>query len=148
MAGYSITPLVTKLGIRAGARVALIHPPADFAATLGPLPPDVAEVPPVGRRCDVVLLFVASRAQLAAELPLALAGLAAAGGLWVAWPKRASGTPTDLAEDVVRAAGLAAGVVDNKVCAIDQTWSGLRFVVRTADRASWPRSEEDSRGDR
>jgi hypothetical protein len=142
MAGYSGTPLVTKLGIRPGARIALIHPPVDFAATLGALPAGATLAPPAGWRCDVVLLFVATRAQLAADLPLALRGLAAAGGLWVSWPKRASGVPTDLAEDVVRAAGLAAGLVDNKVCAIDATWAGLRFVVRVADRAQWPHREE------
>jgi hypothetical protein len=153
MAGYSGTPLVAKLGIRPGARLAMIHSPAGFAATLGALPPGVALplgvalAPAEGWRCDVVLLFVTSQAQLAAELPAALGGLAAAGGLWVAWPKRASGVPTDLTEDAVRAAGLAAGVVDNKVCAIDETWSGLRFVVRLADRAAWPRSLEDAHGE-
>jgi hypothetical protein len=144
MAGYSGTPLVAKLGIRPGARLALIHPPDEFAATLGTLPPGVTLAPAAGWRCDVVLLFVTSRGQLAAELAAALSGLAAAGGLWVAWPKRASGVSTDLTEGAVRAAGLAAGVVDNKVCAIDETWSGLRFVVRTADRATWPRSQEEA----
>jgi hypothetical protein len=147
MAGYSGTPLAKKLGIHAGARIALIHPPADFTATLGGLPVGAVLAPAAGWRCDVVLLFVATRAQLAADLSLALRGLAATGGLWVAWPKRASGVPTDLAEDAVRAAGLAAGLVDNKVCAIDATWSGLRFVVRVVRRAEWPRSEEEDHGE-
>jgi hypothetical protein len=142
MAGYSGTPLATKLGVRPGARIALIHPPPSFAATLGALPAGVTPTLPAGWRCDVVLLFATSRAQLGDDLPRALGGLAATGGLWVAWPKRAAGIPTDLTEDVVRVAGLAAGLVDNKVCAIDDTWSGLRFVVRLARRAEWPRGEE------
>lgn len=143
MAGYSRTPLVTKLGIHPGARVALIRPPASFATTLGALPPGATLASPTGWRCDVVLLFAETRAQLADDLPLALGGLAVAGGLWVAWPKRAAGVATDLTEDAVRASGLATGLVDNKVCAIDATWSGLRFVVRVARRAEWPRNEED-----
>ncbi|HEV2236878.1 MAG TPA: hypothetical protein VGR57_09495 [Ktedonobacterales bacterium] len=142
MAGYSGTPLVKKLGIRAGARIALLRAPAGFAATLGALPPGATLAPATGWRCEVVLLFVATRARLAGDLPNAMSGLAAAGGLWLAWPKRAAGVPTDLTEEAVRAAGLAAGLVDNKVCAIDDTWSGLRFVVRVADRARWPRAGE------
>jgi hypothetical protein len=147
MAGYSGTPLAAKLGIQPGVRLALIQPPEGFAATLGALPPGVTLARAAGWRCDVVLLFVTSRSQLAAELPAALGGLAAVGGLWLAWPKRASGVPTDLTEDGVRAAGLAAGVVDNKVCAMDETWSALRFVVRTADRVAWPRSQEEAHGE-
>jgi hypothetical protein len=147
VAGYSSTPLVKKLGIREGARVALLRAPATFATTLGALPAGATLAPAAGWRCDVVLLFVATRAALAADLPSAMRGLAVAGGLWVAWPKRAASVPTDLTEDAVRAAGLAVGLVDNKVCAIDDTWSGLRFVVRVAERARWPRAGEDADGE-
>jgi hypothetical protein len=133
-AGYSGTPLPRKLGIKAGARLALIGAPADFGVTLGELPPDVA----VRRRLrgphDVILAFYVRRAELERRLPALRGALDPGGGLWVAWPKRASGVPSDVSEDVVRELGLAAGLVDNKVCAIDGVWSGLRFVFRLRDR--------------
>ena len=83
---------------------------------------------------EVVVFFTTRRAELVDRLPRLKATLAAADGLWIAWPKKASGAQTDLNEDAVRAAGLSLGLVDNKVCAIDDTWSGLRFVVRLSDR--------------
>jgi hypothetical protein len=137
MAGYSGTPLPQKLGIRTGALVALVAAPDGFAATLGPLPAGVCvrqDMGSAGRPLDVVLCFATTRAVLEQRFPPLTAALAPAGGLWVVWPKRASGVPTDLTEDFVRAVGLAAGLVDNKVCAVDEVWSGLRFVVRLADR--------------
>ncbi|GAC1447405.1 MAG: DUF3052 family protein [Ktedonobacterales bacterium] len=139
MAGYSGTPLVKKLGIKPGARVALADPPPGFAATLGPLPPAATILPRPGEPADVILCFVTTRSQLTERFGAFARSLDPAGGLWVAWPKQAARVPTDLSEHVVREMGLAAGLVDNKVCAIDDIWSGLRFVVRLADRSQWPR---------
>jgi hypothetical protein len=134
-AGYSGTPLPRKLGIKPEARVALIGAPEGFDATLGALPDGVA----VRRRAggqplDVIVAFFSRRSMLERRLPALSAALDPAGGLWIAWPKRASGVPTDVTEDVVRTLGLAAGLVDNKVCAIDYVWSGLRLVYRLRDR--------------
>jgi len=134
VAGYSGTSLPKKLGIKDGCRLALINAPDDFARTLGELPPGVTPRP-IGRGTyDVIVLFAASARKLALALPAARTRLAPAGGLWVAWPKKSSGFRTDVTETQVRDRGLDTGLVDNKVCAIDDTWSGLRFVVRLADR--------------
>lgn len=134
-AGYSGTPLVRKLGVKPDARLGLIGAPEGFDATLGELPPGVR----VRRRLggepfDVIVAFFDRRAELNRRLPALARALDPAGGLWLAWPKRASGVATDVTEDVVRTLGLAAGLVDNKVCAIDPVWSGLRLVVRLRDR--------------
>jgi hypothetical protein len=134
VAGYSGTPLPKKLGIKPGHAVAFPGAPDDFAATLGELPDGVT----IKRRpvapTDVVVAFFEARSALERRL----AGLAKAifpdGGLWIAWPKRSSGVQTDITEDVVRELALASGLVDNKVCAIDETWSGLRLVYRLRDR--------------
>ena len=138
MAGYSTTPLPKKLGIRPGARVALLDAPQGFAASLDPLPPGVRLDPALRPPCEVILLFAVERSALCERIAPAARALAPAGGLWVIWPKRASGVPTDLSEQLVREIGLGSGLVDNKVCAVDEVWSGLRFVVRLVDRASWP----------
>jgi len=134
-AGYSGTPLPRKLGIKAGARLALIGAPEGFDSTLGSLPDDVSVSRRLGRRSrDVIVAFFSQRALLERRLPALRDALDPAGGLWIAWPKRASGVETDVTEDVVRTLGLAAGLVDNKVCAIDPVWSGLRLVYRLRDR--------------
>jgi hypothetical protein len=133
-AGYSGTPLPRKLGIREGSRVLLVGAPAAFADVLGELPAGVEIAAPVAGELDVVVLFAADVAALQGQFAGLVPGLASAGGLWVAWPKRSSGVATDLNETIVREAGLEAGLVDNKVCAIDATWSGLRFVRRLRDR--------------
>jgi hypothetical protein len=133
-AGYSGTPLVRKLGIKPGDSLALIGAPEGFDATLGDLPDGVTVRRRVRGRCDVVVAFFVARSALARRLPALRAALDPAGGLWIAWPKRASGVASDLGENQIRDLGLATGLVDNKVCAIDQTWSGLRFVYRLADR--------------
>jgi hypothetical protein len=131
-AGYSGTPLPGKLGIKAGQTVALIDAPAGFGDRLGPLPdPVTVQDGPAGDvPLDVIVWFVASRAELAARLGSLRARMAPACGLWIAWPKRASKVPTDMTEHVVREIALPTGLVDNKVCAIDQVWSGLRLVIR------------------
>ena len=132
--GYSGTPVVRKLGIKPEARVALIGAPQGFDETLGELPPGVAVRRSLRGRFDVAVAFFVARGALEVRLPALKASLEPAGGLWIAWPKRSSGVDTDLTETVVRELGLTAGLVDNKVCAVDQVWSALRFVYRLADR--------------
>jgi hypothetical protein len=135
-AGYSGTPLPRKLGIREGSRLLLVGAPAGFAELLGDLPPAVESVAPGANDVDVAVLFAGEAASVRERFAALAAALQPAGGLWIAWPKRSSGVATDLDEDVVREIGLAEGLVDNKVCAIDATWSGLRFVWRLRDRPS------------
>ena len=136
MAGYSGTPLAQKLGLKSGARLGLVKPPTDFAATLGELPAGVSPrtVAAGKSQFDVIVCFAPTMAEVARRLPALKPRLDPAGGLWMAWPKRSSGVATDVSENGVRAVGLATGLVDNKVCAIDDVWSGLRFVFRLVDR--------------
>src|SRR5215210_2618740 len=136
MAGYSSTPLPKKLCIKEGARVALANAPPGFESVLGGLPAGAEVVPASRKGLDVVLLFARSGAELVKRFEPLAARIAADGSLWVAWPKRASGVETDLAEGYVRQHGLDVGLVDVKVCAVDETWSGLRFVYRLKDRPS------------
>jgi hypothetical protein len=138
MAGYSGTPLPKKLGIAEGSRVALVGAPEGFSEQLTPLPADVSFLRRAVAPVDVIVFFASSRADLAKRFGPLAKTLAASGGLWVAWPKKASGVESDLLESAVRELGLAHGLVDNKVCAIDEVWSGLRFVVPVAMRSSWP----------
>jgi hypothetical protein len=135
-AGYSGTPLVRKLGIKPQARLGLISAPEDFLVLLGELPEDVSVRSRARGPLDVIVAFFLDRSELVRRLPALKAALDQAGGLWIAWPKRASGVATDVTENVVRELGLAAGLVDNKICAIDGTWSGLRLVYRLRDRTS------------
>jgi hypothetical protein len=132
--GYSGTPLVRKLGINPGATVALIRAPDGFDGMLGEMPDGVTIRRRLRGPCDVIVSFHVDRAELGRRLPALRRALAQDGGLWLAWPKRSSGVATDLGDGSVRELGLAAGLVDNKVCAIDETWSGLRFVYRLANR--------------
>ncbi|MEK6271957.1 MAG: DUF3052 domain-containing protein [Actinomycetota bacterium] len=134
MAGYSGTPLPRKLGIAAGHRVAFAGAPKDFRHALGPLPDGVAVRTRVRGPLDVIVAFFVRRSELERRFPPLAAALEPDGGLWIAWPKRSSGVTTDLTEDVVREIAIANGMVDNKVCAIDDTWSGLRLVYRLRDR--------------
>ena len=129
MAGYSGTPLPRKLGIKPGHRLLLVDAPDGFA--LEDVPDGVTEA---DGEADVIVAFRLSRDQLAADLPALRRRMDKAAGLWIAWPKRASKVETDLTEDVVRELALANTLVDNKVCAIDETWSGLRLVIRLKDR--------------
>ncbi len=131
-AGYSGTPLPVKLGIGEGDEVAVIGAPEWFEDMIEALPDvpvlhtDLAE----NARYDVIVAFVTRRAELEAELPRLRSRMAPACGLWIAWPKKAAKVPTDMTEHVVREVALPTGLVDNKVCAIDQTWTGLRLVIR------------------
>ncbi len=134
-AGYSGTPLPRKLGVKPGSRVLLVDRPDRF--DLGELPSDVTLHTRPGRgRYDVVLAFTPDLAALHRRFRPLADRLTPAGGLWIAWPKRSSGVRTDLTDNVVREFGLAAGLVDVKVAAIDATWGGLKFVVRLKDRPS------------
>lgn len=134
MVGYSGTPLAQKLGIRAGTRLAIVRAPEGFAAGLGPLPDGVEVRTQVRGSFDVVLFFVTRRSELERRFVALARALVGNGGLWIAWPKRSARVATDLSESSVRDVGLARGLVDNKVCAVDETWSGLRFVYRREDR--------------
>ena len=134
MAGYSGTPLVKKLGIREGSRVYLSGAPAHFLETLGPLPDGVRVVPRLDAATDIAHLFETDRARLAKTLQVALPKLKPDGVIWVSWPKKASKVPTDITEDTVREVALPLGLVDVKVCAVDEVWSGLKLVIRKALR--------------
>jgi hypothetical protein len=136
MAGYSGTPLVKKLGIKEGSRVALVNAPADFQVTLGELPDDVQLLKSTTKSLDLVLLFVISERMLLRDFAKLAARLVSNGMIWIAWPKKSSGVATDLTFERVQRIGLDAGLVDVKICAIDDTWSGLKFVYRLKDRAS------------
>lgn len=137
-AGYSGTPLSKKLGIREAAVVGMFGGPPEFPELLDPLPAGVTLVAQPHDPCDVLILFTSSLAHFQDAFSAVIELLPATGGLWVAWPKKSSGVVTDLSENAIRDYGLEFGVVDNKVCAIDATWSGLRFVVRIENRAGWP----------
>ena len=134
MAGYSGTPLPKKLGIKPGHRVLALNAPEGFDATLGELPDGAAVRSTARGKADVIVSFHDRRTDLEQRMPRLRALMEPAAGLWIAWPKRASKLPTDLTEDVVRDLALANALVDNKVCAIDATWSGLRLVIRLRDR--------------
>jgi hypothetical protein len=135
MAGYSTTPLPQKLGIKPGSRVLFLSAPPEFESALGDLPVNVtASTRATKQSAHVIVLFCKDLKTLTAKFDSARAVLHESGGLWIAWPKKASGVKTDLTEDIIRDLALAAGLVDNKVCAIDETWSGLRLVVRLKHR--------------
>ena len=131
-AGYSGTPLPKKLGIKPGMTVNLLGAPDDFAKTLGPLPDGASLAWDASGPAPLAVWFLGSMAELAAGLAWAINAVEERGGLWMAWPKRASGIATDVTQQAVREAGLAAGLVDYKVAAIDKTWSGLLFTRRKA----------------
>jgi len=134
MAGYSGTPLVKKLGIKPGFNIAFISAPSGYANELD-LPPDVTINSRSGKPLDFAQLFVKSEKELKEKFSESAKRLHAAGMLWVSWPKKSSGVTTDLSENIVRDIGLAAGLVDIKICAVDEVWSGLKFVFRLQDRA-------------
>ena len=134
MAGYSGTPLFQKLGIKPEARLGLLDAPPGFSTTLGALPEGVTKTTTLRGSLDVAVFFTTSQAALKRRFAALSKAIAPAGSLWVSWPKKGSGKKSDLDENVVRAVGLGKGLVDVKVCAIDETWSGLKFVVRLRDR--------------
>ena len=137
--GYSGTPLAKKLGIGPGCRLCLRQAPPDYAALVAPLPEGVRVLPRPGADADLIHVFATRRAQLERTLRSSLARMRADAVLWVSWPKKSSGLASELSEDLVRELALPLGLVDVKVCAVDETWSGLKLVVRKSARADWPR---------
>ena len=134
-AGYSGTPLPKKLGVKEGHRVGLLNAPDGFETTLGELPYAVELADAArGKSFDVMLLFAGNTAALVKGLPRMISKMEASTSLWICWPKRTSPLASDVGEADVRRSGLAAGIVDVKICAIDEDWSGLKFMYRLADR--------------
>ena len=134
MAGYSDKSLVDKLGIKPGARIVILAPPPGYARTLGLLPKGVVVAKTLRGTFDFIQIFLTKRAELERRVAALARALAPNGMLWVSWPKKASGVPTDVTENDVRDVALAGGLVDVKVCAVDDTWSGLKLVRRVRDR--------------
>jgi hypothetical protein len=134
MSGYSGTPLAKKLGISPGICVFVEGAPMAYEQLLAPMPDDVTVQSAVDSSTDIVHLFSVSKAELAGALKRALQHLRPGAALWVSWPKKASKVPTDLTEDVIRDLALPLGLVDVKVCAVDDVWSGLKLVVRKEHR--------------
>lgn len=137
MAGYSGTPLIKKLGIKENFRVGFVDPPKGLQEELGILPSGInISIDRLPKPLDLIILFTNSERTLKLQFPKLAQKLSVNGMLWVAWPKKASGVATDLSENEVRQIGLAAGLVDVKVCAVNDIWSGLKFVYRLKDRKS------------
>jgi hypothetical protein len=136
MAGYSGTPLIQKLGIKEGTRMATVNAPEDFRENLGELHLAVEWANRVRPPLDLVVAFHTKRSALNANWSTLTSATEPDGSVWIAWPKKASGLETDIDENILREDLLPSGWVDNKVCAIDETWSGLRFVLRTEQRPS------------
>ena len=133
-AGYSGTPLTKKLGLKPATTVALLDEPDGFRHLLDPAPDGITFRTDLRAKPDLVVAFFVERSRLKARLPALTRAIFPDGGLWFAWPKKTSGVSTDLTGDVVRELGLGAGIVDIKVCAIDDIWSGLRFAHRRENR--------------
>ncbi len=134
MAGYSGTPLAKKLGIVAGSTIFLADAPKNYMELVAPLPEGVRVVPKIDGETDIVHIFSAERARLAAALRATLERLKPDGTIWVSWPKKSSKVPTDITEDTIRDVALPMGLVDIKVCAVDEVWSGLKLVLRKENR--------------
>jgi hypothetical protein len=137
--GYSDTPPVQKLGIKPGFRIFVAGAPADYAGITGKLPDGVTIVPRLTGEIDMVHLFATNAAGLGDKLRRYRAAIKPDGMVWVSWPKKASGIPTDLSDVTVRDTALPLGLVDIKVCAVDETWSGLKFVIPKAQRVKRPK---------
>jgi hypothetical protein len=133
-AGYSDRTLPAKLGIKPNTRIGLLNAPRGYGATLRPLPDGVRVTASIRGTLPFIQLFTTSRRELERRFPALVRALAQDGALWVSWPKRSSGVDTDLTEDVIRAVALAGGLVDVKVCAVDEVWSGLKLVRRRRDQ--------------
>jgi len=134
--GYSGTPTVQKLGIKPGLRLTVLNAPRDYRHIVEGLPQDVELRTRLRGKSDLVHLFVTREAELTRHVRALRSAIEPNGAIWVSWPKRASKVSTDLTEDVIRRVAVAHQLVDVKVCAVDDTWSGLKLVVRVADRRS------------
>ncbi len=134
MAGYSGTPLAKKLGIKEGTRLFLSDAPKDYLKLVAPFPEGARVVPKIDGDTDIVHIFSTERARLTATLRDSLKKLKQDGTIWVSWPKKSSRVPTNITEDAIREVALPMGLVDVKVCAVDEVWSGLKLVVRKENR--------------
>jgi hypothetical protein len=134
MAGYSGTPLAKKLGIKPGTLLCVVNAPANYAALLAPLPEDVWIVPEAADELDIVHVFVKRRSELVELINVYKDKIKQNGAIWVSWPKKAAKITTDVTEDTVREVALPLGLVDIKVCAVDEVWSGLKLVIRKENR--------------
>ncbi len=134
MAGYSQTPLIAKLGIKENHKVCILHAPKDFIRTLGPLPTNVRVLKKLSRDVDFIHFFTKSLSELEIEILVLKGAMAQNGMIWISWPKGASKIPTEVNENVVREIALRHGLVDIKVCAVDETWSGLKLVIPVKNR--------------
>jgi hypothetical protein len=136
MVGYSSTPLAKKLGIDVGSRIYLSDAPKNYLTLVAPLPEGIRVVRKIDGETDIVHIFSTERAHLAAALRATLKRIKPDGTIWVSWPKKSSKVPTDITEDTIREVALPMGLVDIKVCAVDEVWSGLKLVVRRENRRS------------
>jgi hypothetical protein len=136
MAGYSGTPLPQKLGIKPSMTVVALNVPANYRSLLGKIPSEVKFANRVGAQSNFIHLFTKSRTELTKQLKLLRKKIADSGVVWISWPKKSSGVPTDITEDVIRDVALPIGFVDIKVCAVDETWSGLKLMIRRENRKS------------
>lgn len=143
-AGYSQRPLAQKLGIKAGQTVAALNAPTNYLELLEPLPEGVTLQSELSPNLPFIHFFCSQRAQLETNLPLMRQALTQNGMIWVSWPKKAAKVPTDLDENIIRELGLANGLVDVKVAAVDLVWSGLKFVIRVKDRQSSSSYRDDT----
>ncbi len=134
MPGYSSTPLAKKLGIKPGFLIATLGAPGEYRRLVADLPPGVLVQTKPGKDLDLIHLFVSARQELSKQLPVLMKRIKRNGTIWVSWPKRASGVETDVTETVIRDVALPLGLVDVKVCAVDDTWSGLKLVIRLSER--------------
>jgi hypothetical protein len=136
MAGYSGTPLLQKLGVKSGFVVVTLNAPTNYRKLLGKLPDHVSFSDCIGANSTFVHLFSTNRNELEKKLPILREKISDNGTIWVSWPKKSANIPTDITEDVVREVALPLGLVDTKVCAVDETWSGLKLMIRRENRKS------------
>ncbi len=141
MTGYSGTPLAKKLGIQPGFTLVVVNPPGEYRQLVDPMPDGVTIHSAVSESTDMVHLFCTQRADLTSALTRTVAHLRADAAVWVSWPKKASKVPTDITEDTIREVALPLGLVDIKVCAVDEIWSGLKLVIRKENRAGRAKGE-------
>ena len=136
MAGYSGTPLPQKLGIKPGLTVVAINPPANYRRLLGQIPDSITFSERLKSGSSFVHLFTSRRSEMQKKMSILRDKISDNGAIWVSWPKKSSGISTDVTEDVIREIALPLGFVDIKVCAVDQTWSGLKLMIRRENRKS------------
>lgn len=136
MAGYSGTPLAKKLGIKPGTKFYADNSPADYLQLLAPLPEGAELITKLAGTIDMIHLFSKQASEVARKLKTYRRRIKEDGMIWVSWPKKAAKVPTDVTEDVIRELALPLGLVDTKVCAVDEVWSGLKLVIRVANRKS------------